>query len=110
MEKVIDYKKHLEAKAEEEDIPGKLARFEEYASMMKSLALQGSDKYTGREEDEKEAMDVIMDVLGEKGFMYYVLGDLIKRVVRFKNQRRERDLPKMALWSYFLWDKLFPTK
>ena len=78
--------------------------------MMKTLALQGSDKYTGAEVDEKEAMDVILDVLGEKGFTYYVLGDFIKRIVRFKNQKRERDLPKIGLWSYFLWDRLFPQK
>lgn len=108
MEKVIDYKKHAKTLAKEEDIPQKLARFQEFTELMKKLALQGTDKYTGAEVDEKEAMDVILDVLGEEGFTYYVLGDFIKRIVRFKNQKRERDLPKIGLWSYFLWDRLFP--
>jgi peroxiredoxin len=108
MEKVIDCKKHFQTKTKEEDVPGKLARFQEYVRIMKTLALEGSDKYAGAEVDEKEAMDLILDMLGKEGFTHYVLGDLIKRVVRFKNQKRERDLPKIGLWTYFLWAKLFP--
>jgi hypothetical protein len=110
MDKVIDYKKHMQANTKEEDIPNKLGRFEEYTRMMKTLALEGSDKYAGAEVDEKEAMDVILDVLGKEGFMHYVLGDFIKRIVRFKNQKRERDLPKIGLWTYFLWDRFFPKQ
>jgi len=108
MDKVIDYKKHLRPETREGDVPNKLGRFEEYVGMMKTLALEGTDKYAGAMVDEKEAMDVILDVLGKEGFTNYVLGDLIKRIVRFKNQKRERDLPKIGLWSYFLWAKLFP--
>lgn len=108
MEKVFDYQKHLDAKAREGDIPAKLARFEEFTELMKKLALQGTDKYTGAELDKKETIDIIPDVLGEEGYVNFVLGDLLKRIIRFKNQKRERDLLKMALWVYLLWMRLFP--
>jgi hypothetical protein len=86
----------------------KLARFEEFTNMMKTVALQGTDKYTGTK--NKETVDIIPDVLGEEGYVSFVLGDFVKRIVRFKNQRREKDLVKMGLWAYLLWDKLFPGK
>jgi len=109
MDKVIDYKKHLKIETRE-GIPQKLARFEEFTQLMKGLALQGTEKYAGAEADKKENIDIIPDVLGEEGYVNYVLGDLIKRVIRFKNQRRERDLVKMALWTYLLWMRLFPKQ
>lgn len=108
MEKVIDYRKHKQTVAREDDIPKKLARFEEFTSLMKKLALQGTDKYTGAEIDKKETIDIIPDVLGEEGYVNFILGDLLKRIIRFKNQKRERDLVKMALWTYLLWMRLFP--
>lgn len=86
----------------------KLARFEEFSTLIRSLALQGTEKYTGT--TNKETVDIIPDVLGEEGYVSFVLGDLIKRVIRFKNQRRERDLVKMALWAYLLWMRLFPKQ
>ena len=107
MKKVLDYKKNDRAKATEEDIPKKLARFEEFTDMMKQLALQGTDKYAGAKVDKKETIDIIPDVLGEEGYISFVLGDLIKRIIRFKNQKRERDLVKIALWTYLLWMRLF---
>jgi len=87
-----------------------LARFGEFTKLIKELAVQGKAKYSGSEAGRKENIDIIPDVLGEEGFVHFVLGDLIKRIIRFKNQRRERDLMKMALWAYLLWTKLFPKK
>jgi len=105
---LVDLKR--QTKAMEEDIPQKLARFEEYTKLMKKVALQGTDKYTGAEADTKETIDIIPDVLGEEGYIHHVLGDLVKRIIRFKNERRERDLVKMALWTYLLWMRLFPKQ
>lgn len=110
MNKVIDYVKYWQAKAKEEDIPQKLSRFNEFTSLMKTLAMQGAYKYTGSQMGKKETIDIIPDILGEEGYVNFVLGDLIKRVIRFKNQRRERDLFKMALWAYLLWMRLFPSE
>jgi len=101
--KVIDYKN-------EGSIPPKLLRFEEFTGLMKTLALQGTEKYSGAEAYQKETIDIIPDVIGEEGYTNYVLGDLLKRIIRFKNQRRERDLVKMALWAYLLWMRLFPRQ
>ena len=108
MEKVVDYRKHAQTRVTEEEIPEKLARLEEFTDLMKRLALQGTDKYTGAEVDKKETIDIIPDVLGEEGYVSFVLGDLLKRIIRFKNQRRERDLLKIGLWIYLLWMRVYP--
>ncbi len=91
-----------------EDNHWKLARFEEFTKSMKMLAVEGSTKYAGAEPYVKEAVDIIPDILSEEGYLHFVLGDLLKRIIRFKNQKRERDLIKIALWTYFLWIRLFP--
>ncbi len=85
-----------------------LSRFEEFTRLMKMLAVDGSNKYAGAVPYKKEAVDIIPDILGEEGYLHYVLGDLLKRIIRFKNQKRERDLIKIALWTYFLWIRFFP--
>jgi len=105
--KVINYKKDLK---KEGNIPQKLFRFEEFTELMKKLALQGTEKYSGAEAHKKETIDIIPDILGEEGYLNFVLGDFIKRVFRFKNQRRESDLVKIALWAYLLWMRLFPRE
>ena len=101
--KVIDY-------TNEGSIPPKLARFEEFTGMMRTLALQGTEKYSGAETNQKETIDIIPDILGEEGYINFSLGDLIKRIIRFKNQRRERDLFKIALSAYLLWMRFFPKQ
>lgn len=106
-QRVTDYKKDLK---KEGDTPQKLARFEEFTELMKKLALQGTEKYSGAEAHKKETIDIIPDVLGEEGYMNFVLGDLLKRIIRFKNQKRERDLVKMSLWTYLLWMRFFPKQ
>jgi hypothetical protein len=100
----------MEQVIKEEDVPQKLVQFEEFAELMKKLALQGTEKYSGAEAHKKENIDIIPEVLGEEGYINFVLGDLLKRIIRFKNQRRERDLVKMALWAYLLWMRLFPRE
>ena len=97
----------MEEVIKEGNVPQKLVRFEDFAEMMKKLALQGTEKYSGAEAHKKETIDIIPEVLGEEGYINFVLGDLLKRIIRFKNQRRERDLVKMALWAYLLWMRLF---
>lgn len=110
MKKVIkttDYKKEFKKGG---SLPSKLLRFEEFTGMMNALALQGTEKYSGAEAHKKETIDIIPDILGEEGYTNFVLGDLLKRIIRFKNQKRERDLVKIALWAYLLWMRLFPKQ
>ena len=92
----------------ENEIPGKLARFDKFCAEMKGIVLQGSDKYAGSEKDKKETVDVMVDILGKQGLKMFVLGDMIKRIFRYKNQERERDLFKLAVWAFLLWDRLHP--
>lgn len=105
--RVVNFDNHMMKLMNEGEPPWKLARFEEFTESMKKLALDGSNKYAGAEAYTKEAIDIIPDILGEEGYVNFVLGDLLKRIIRFKNQRRERDLVKMALWTYLLWMRLF---
>jgi hypothetical protein len=104
---VVDLDNHLMAPADEEKNRWNPARFEEFTRLMKTLAVDGSNKYAGAEANGKEAIDIIPDILGEEGYVHFVLGDLLKRIIRFKNQKRERDLLKIGLWSYMLWMRLF---
>ena len=87
------------------DIPQKLTGFDQFVEEMKEVIVQGTDKFTGSEADKWETIDVIPLVLGEVGFLCFVLGDILKRVFRYKNQRRSRDLFKIAVWCYLLWKR-----
>ena len=71
----------------------KFARFEQFTELMKGLALQGTEKYTGTK--NKETIDIIPDVLGEEGFVSFVLGDFVKRVIRFKNQKHTKQRKRL---------------
>ncbi|MEI9475592.1 MAG: hypothetical protein WCO26_03350 [Deltaproteobacteria bacterium] len=110
MMKAIDRNNHSKISPKEEEVPWKLSRFEDFVGLVRRLALDGSNKYAGAEAYRKEAIDIIPDILGEEGYVNFVLGDLVKRITRFKNQRRERDLVKIALWTYLLWMRLFPKQ
>jgi hypothetical protein len=110
MMKAIDGDNHRKISPKEEEVPWKLARFEDFVGLVRRMALDGSTKYAGAEAYRKEAIDIIPDILSEEGYVSFVLGDLIKRIMRFKNQRRERDLVKIALWTYLLWMRLFPKQ
>jgi hypothetical protein len=105
---VVDSENHPRMLPEENQ--WKLSRFEEFARLMKMLAIDGSNKYAGAKPYSKEAIDIIPDILGEEGYVNFVLGDLLTGIIRFKNQKRERDLVKIALWTYFLWMRLFPKQ
>lgn len=93
------------------EIPNKLRGFDEFCAAMKQLCLQGTDKYSGAEKDKAETIDIIPQIIGEDAYVKAILGyDLVKRIIRFINQRRERDLFKMALWLFFIWQRLYYRK
>ena len=72
-------------------------QFVEFAKLLREQIAYGSKKYTGS--DEKEATDIICDAFGAD----YMLMNMMKYVLRFKNLQRERDLLKIATYSYLLW-------
>lgn len=57
----------------------------------------GGTKYQAT--DEKEATDVICEVFG----LEWRLGEMMKRILRFRNVRRERDLLKLAAEAFLVW-------
>ena len=77
---------------------------------VKAITLQGTDKYAGSEKDAKENIDLQPLMFGAHSFSSFVIGDMSKRVFRQKNQMRDRDIFKIALWCYLFYYKLVPTK
>jgi len=86
-----------------EDIPKKLADYDELCRLEKEMCLQGTDKYTGAEKDTWETIDVMPKAFGAEMYRGFILCDLLKRLIRWKNQRRERDIIKIRLWTYLWW-------
>ena len=86
-----------------EEIPKKLQWFDEFVAEMREMILIGTDKYTGAEKDQWETIDIMPKMFGTEKFVGYILNDITKRLIRFNNQGRERDLFKIALWCYLLW-------
>lgn len=91
-----------------ENPPHKLVRFKEFTQLMRTLALREIEKYS--KAHKKESKDVIPNTLGDERHIHFVLEDLVKKIIRFRNQRKERDLVQLALWTYLLWMRLYPKQ
>jgi len=74
----------------------KLARFDEFTELIKHLALRGNTRRA------------VIKTPADERRIYFVLEDLTKKIIRFRNEREETDLVKLALWAYRLWMKLYP--
>ncbi len=88
--------------------PNKLVRFKEFTQAMRKIALLGLQKYSA-EIQKKKAVN-IPDSPGDERDIYFALEDLIKKIIRSRNLRRESDPMKLALWAYLLWLRLYPTR
>ena len=104
---VTGYRKNL---VKGENFQHNLLRFKEFTELMRKLALQRIDTYLGAEVHRKEKMVVHTSTSGNERHINFALEDLVKKIIRFKNQRKERDLVKLALWAYLLWMKLYPKQ
>jgi DNA repair protein RadC len=104
---VIGYRKDQK---EGGKIPKKPIRFKEFTELMKEMALQGIERPSEAEARKKEATDKIPDAPGDERHIDFVLEDLVKKIIRFRNERTEKDLIKLALWAYLLWLKLYPKQ
>lgn len=89
------------------DIPNKLKGFDTFVQCMTDIILVGTDKYSGKEKDKMETIDILPQIFGEEGYRTFVLADLTKRIFRLKNQLRERDLFKIGVWCFLLWKRYF---
>ena len=74
------------------------------------MALQGIEKPSEADAHKKETTDTIPEAPGDERHIDFVLEDLVKKIIRFRNERTEKDLVKLALWAYLLWMKLYPKQ
>lgn len=71
--------------------------FGKFAELIREQFKHGGSKYGLSE--SKEATDHIMEVFG----IDWVLGTMMKYILRFRNQGREKDLLKIATYAYIVW-------
>ena len=102
---VTGYRKNL---VKGENFQYNLLRFKEFTELMRKLALQQIEKCL--KAHEKGPGDVIPNTIGDERQINFVLEDLIKKAIRFKNQLTEKDLVKLSLWTYLVWMKLYPKQ
>ena len=93
---VIGCKKDL---GKEGKVPRKLARFHEFTELMKKTALKGMEKCPEAKDLQRAEIHI-----------HFVLEDLVKKIIRFRTQRSEKDFARLALWAYLLWMKLYPKQ
>lgn len=71
--------------------------FVKFAKLIQNQIVAGSKKYAINE--DKEASDIICDAFG----MEYALMNILKYTLRYKTEQREKDLLKIATYSYIIW-------
>lgn len=90
----------------EKETPEKAKGFLLYCMNMMDIVSVGTSKYTGSEKDKWETIDIIPKIIGEDEYIKAIMGyDLVKRIIRYINQRRERDLFKIGVWCYLLYQR-----
>lgn len=82
----------------------KLEKFNEWCRCIQDQFVYGGKKYAAINPDmpDKESTDYICDVFPE-----FVEATMMKYLLRFKTQKREEDLFKIATYCYILWLKYF---
>jgi hypothetical protein len=84
----------------------KNANFQKFADLIGNQFKHGGDKYKLPGFSDREATDVISSVFGGETEFDWVLGTMMKYLFRFKNFQREKDLLKIATYTYILWLKM----
>jgi hypothetical protein len=79
--------------------------FDKFAALIGNQFKHGGDKYKLKGFPDREATDVISSIFGGESEFDWVLGTMMKYLLRFKNFEREKDLLKIATYCYILWLK-----
>jgi hypothetical protein len=74
-------------------------KFQVFCSLVKEQFTYGAEKY--KADNQKEVTDILCDDFGFPG-LFWTLGKYCKR---FGNQKRERDVLKIACYMYIVWLK-----
>lgn len=75
----------------------KRKNFETFVELIKEQFETGGKKYAHG--DKREATDIICEVYG----LEWRLGEMTKRLYRFKNTQHEYDMLKLACEAYLVW-------
>ena len=78
-------------------IKSKRKYFPIFVELMRDQFEYGGKKYA--QSEEKEATDLICEAWG----MEWRLGEMNKRLLRFKNLQREKDMLKLAVEAFLVW-------
>ena len=74
-----------------------------FAKLIENQFVHGGNKYAGN--DEMETTDMICQSFPGTSGVDWVLGTMMKYLKRYQNFGREKDLLKIATYSYILWLK-----
>ena len=77
---------------------------DEFLALISNQFHYGGKKYGGIMMD-REATDVICHLFGGESGVDWVLGTMVKYIMRYKNFGQEKDLLKIATYCYILWLK-----
>jgi hypothetical protein len=88
------------------DVKTKKANWPKFVKLLENQFVHGGDKYTLKGQLDKETTDWVCEICpGETG-ADWILGTMAKYIGRFLNFKREKDLLKIATYSYILWLKM----
>jgi len=78
-----------------------MTNLEKYDELVRDQFEYGGKKYALANSTTRESTDELFDAFGFK----WLLGTMAKYCFRYKNLKRERDILKIATYSYILWLK-----
>jgi hypothetical protein len=81
----------------------KQANFKTFSELIEGQFKHGGAKYKAT--GEKEMTDLICETFPGDSGVDWALGTMMKYLARYKNFGREKDLLKLATYSYILWLK-----
>lgn len=84
-------------------VEAKAKYFTRFIGLIKKQFMHGGDKY--KLDNQKEHTDLICEAVPGDSGVDWILGTLMKYIGRYKNFGREKDLLKIATYSYILWLK-----
>jgi len=76
-------------------------KFNAFLELVRDQFTYGAKKYGLKNVKDRESTDILFDTFG-RGWLF---GTICKYVFRFRNLRRERDMLKIATYSYLVWLK-----
>ena len=82
----------------------KKENFDEFVKLIRNQFEFGGTKYQLAE--DKEMTDLICEFVPGKTGVDWVLGTCLKYLARFKNFQQEKDLLKIACYTYIIWLKM----